>query len=78
MSGTGKNIPFRKPTDWGLQVIIKLAENNLRQKDAIKYLNSKGFSIGKGAFSNLLRGIGESARGAEIKCVNEMFEALEN
>ena len=67
---------------WGTEVQKRLLDRRLErkypceQKDLVKYLNDNGFSVSKGCFSALLRGVGVSKRMSEIAAVNEILEIV--
>lgn len=61
-------------TQWGSEVKKRLIDKNLRQKDLVEILNSKGFSVNKAIINHLLYGIGASARGEEIKEISKILE----
>lgn len=58
-------------TPWGVEVKKCVIELGITQNDVVDHLNRQGFNINKTHFSNLLYGVGVSARQGEIRSINE-------
>lgn len=60
-------------TPWGAEVKKRLIDNNIRQQDLVNSLLEKGYKVNKIVISQLLYGIGVSARGDEIREINKIL-----
>jgi len=58
-------------TPWGRAVKIRLAERDISQNDVLVHLKSKGYTMNKQAFSQLLRGFYATTKKAEIVEINK-------
>ncbi|HBR31921.1 MAG TPA: hypothetical protein DD733_07545 [Clostridiales bacterium] len=61
-------------TPWGKEVIKRLIDRDMRQSDLLTKLQTEGFNINKHHLSNLMYGVGTSARTGEIKEINRILE----
>lgn len=61
-------------TPWGLEVKKRLLERNMRRDDVVRHLIKTGFDINKGHVTNLLKGIGASARAKEIEEISRFLD----
>lgn len=61
-------------TPWGLEVKKRLLDRGMKQQDLVDELVSKGFKINKITLSQMLKGIGVSARMDEIREINVILE----
>lgn len=72
---------LRTLTPWGAEVKKRLIDSNIRQIDLVSALQAKGYMVNKAIISQLLYGIGASARSREIKEINRIlnipFEAAQ-
>lgn len=58
---------------WGTEVKKRLIDRALKQDDLVVMLQRLGYSIDKGALSNLLYGNGVSNRQAEIESISQFL-----
>lgn len=61
-------------TPWGAEVKKRLIDKNIKQQDLVATLLKKGYKVNKIIISQLLYGIGVSARGEEIREINRMLD----
>lgn len=61
-------------TPWGKEVKMRLLERNMQQNDLVSALLEKGYKVNKIIISQILYGIGASARGEEIKEISKILE----
>ena len=64
----------RSITPWGAEVKKRLIDKNIKQQDLVATLLKKGYKVNKIIISQLLYGIGVSARGEEIREINRMLD----
>jgi hypothetical protein len=63
----------RTLTPWGKEVKKRLLDRDMKQDDVVAHLLEQGYKINKTHLSNLLCGIGASARGGEIAEINKLL-----
>jgi len=65
---------LRTLTPWGVEVKKRLIDNNLRQQDLVIALQKKGYKVNKIIISQILYGIGASARTEEIMEISRILK----
>lgn len=64
-------------TPWGLEVKKRLLDRGLKQQDLVDRLLAKGYKVSKITLSQMLKGIGISARMSEVHEINAILEIQE-
>lgn len=65
-------------TPWGVEVKKRLIDRGLKQQDLVDRLLEKGYKVNKITLSQMLKGIGISARMAEVHEINVILEIKES
>ena len=64
-------------TPWGLEVKKRLLDRGMKQQDLVDELLRRGYKVSKITLSQMLKGIGISARMPEVHEINGILEIKE-
>lgn len=64
-------------TPWGLEVKKRLLDRGMKQQDLVDELLRRGYKLSKITLSQMLKGIGVSARMAEVHDINGILDIKE-